>query len=146
MSAKLGANANIYVNNGTYATPVWAALVIVRDVTRGDSMAEDDATTRASGGVKRSEPCQRELGLTFEILEKVANTQYLGLRTAYLNRNPVDLLVCSGDRTVAGERTVRADFKIFKFEASEPLAGLTKIALELKPCDSDNPVLDAITV
>jgi len=142
MGIRLGANATINRNTNTYNSPTWDAITIAKDVQIPTSMEEADASCKASL-VKMMEPTLMALGVEFDIVEDVAQLDYLALRSAFLNRTSLDIKLCSGPIT-AGEYSIRADMKVFKFDRKEDLNGINTISVSLKPCYSTNAVTFAI--
>jgi len=140
--AKLGLNAKLYRNTGTYASPTWSELKNVRDLSNNDSMEEADTTTRGSGGFTEQEPTLRAVELEFDMVNKPGDTDLTAMRTAYINRQEVELAVMDGDITTSGSTGVRATFKIFEFGRNQDLRNAQMIAVKLKPSLSENPPED----
>ncbi len=67
MSLKLGIDAKLYYNTGTYETPTWVELTNVRDVTLSLERSEADVTTRANAGWRATAPTLKEATIEFEM-------------------------------------------------------------------------------
>ena len=50
MGIKLGMEAKLYRNTGTYAAPTWVELTNVKDLTLNLEAGEADVTTRGNAG------------------------------------------------------------------------------------------------
>ena len=50
MAVKLGLDAKLFRNTGTFATPTWNEITNVRDVTLNLEAGEADVTTRGNNG------------------------------------------------------------------------------------------------
>ena len=50
MGVKLGLDARLYMNSGTYASPTWSGLNTVRDLTLNLETGEADVSTRSNQG------------------------------------------------------------------------------------------------
>ncbi len=141
MSIRLGANATMYRNSNSYATPTWVVFSNVRDVDLTEDMEEADATTRGSGKVKMTEPTLLGLSLEWEMIEDPADTTYALFLGYHLNRTMVDLTATSGPtQGVTGETFIRAEMKIIGWKKSEPLSGINMVKVTAKPCYSTNSV------
>ncbi len=133
---KLGLNAKLYRNTGTFASPTWAEVSNIQDLDVGDSMAEFDASTRGSGGFEETEATLRAIQLTFN-MKNNADTNMIALRTAYAARAAVDLQALDGPIATVGSHGVRARFKVFEFGKPQNLRDGQFVNLMLKPCPDD---------
>lgn len=143
--AKYGFDGTINVNSGSYGSPTWANVANVRDVQVGADMDEFDASTRAGGGVKQSEPTLLALEVSGKIRSDQNDTAgFVAFETAFLTRASMDLLVLDGGATVNGARGYRADMKVFKFGEAQGLGDVLHREFALKPCVSVNAAYKAI--
>lgn len=145
VTVKYGFDGTINVNSGSYGSPTWAPIANVREVSVGADMDEFDASTRAGGGIKQSEPTLLALEVTGKIRSDQLDTVgFVAMETAFLTRASMDLLVLDGGATVNGSRGYRADMKVFKFGEPQPLEGILHREFTLKPCISVNAVYKAV--
>lgn len=123
-----------YRNTGTYDTPVWAEMEMVKDLAWPLSMGESDVSARASK-FRLSEPTLIGIELTFGYQYiNAADVDFAALLTAALARSALELALADGPIATVGTAYLRAGFKIFGLDNQEPLDG-TKIAdLSMKPC------------
>jgi len=90
---EMGYQSALYINTGTYETPVWSELDIVRDVNSLDAVDKVDLTTRGTArlGYKASGYGLREKGWSADSLVPAAgetNLAYDALITAQNAREP----------------------------------------------------------
>ena len=50
MSTRLGMDAKLYRNSGSFGSPIWTEVTNVKDLTLNLEKGEADVTTRANGG------------------------------------------------------------------------------------------------
>lgn len=142
---KYGFSGQLLLNGGTYGSPTWGEAEAVRDVMVNADMDEFDATTRAGGGVKQSEPTLLALEITGKIRSDEADTTgFAALETAFLTRASIDILVLDGSQTTVGSRGYRFDAKLFKFGEDEAVENVLFREFSLKPCISSNAVKKAV--
>jgi hypothetical protein len=136
---RLGGAASLNLNTGSYGSPTWSAIQIVTDVTQNLDADEADASTRGNFAFKATEPTLLGIALEFDILEDIADTNYASIRAAYFARTTLDVFACTGPAATSGEIFVRAVYKMFGFKKGEPLNGINKYTVTIKPCYSANP-------
>jgi hypothetical protein len=137
-SIRLGKDAKLYRNTGTYGSPVWDVINNVRDLTLNGDFDEGDATTRGAGGVKQTEPTLLNASIEWEMVEDLADTDYTTLLIAHYGRTMMDLFACSGAFNTTGETFFRSECKMPGWKKTEPLGDVNKIAVTAKPCYSTN--------
>ena len=139
---KLGLNAKLYRNTGTFAMPTWVEVSNVQDLELGDDMTEFDASVRGGGGFSEAEPTMRNIDLTFNMRNN-DDQHMIALRTAYATRAAVDLQVLDGPIGTNGSHGLRARFKLFEFGKPQNLADGQFVNLRLRPCpNSDGPATE----
>ena len=139
----LGNEFYLYRNTGTYGSPTWVELENVRDVTPNFAKDEDDATSRefARLGWKAVVPTLRNCEVTFEMVYKPDDPDYLALRAAYLAvpAESIEFLILNGPVATAGNTGIRATFGVFNLSDPQPIAGVVKVQVTLKAVPADNP-------
>jgi len=126
---EMGYQSALYINTGTYETPVWSELDIVRDVSSLDAVDKVDLTTRGTArlGYKASGYGLREKGWSSDSLVPAAgetNLAYDALITAQNAREPVDVLhVEGGVISTDGLPATRAVCGVFGGAKAEPVGG-----------------------
>jgi len=136
-AVRLGKDACLYRNTGSYASPTWDIIDNVRDLTLGLEMDGADASIRSYGGYAADEPTLLRVPVSFNMNYDTADTDWEALRAAFFGRTAVECLIL--DRaTAAGAQGMRASFKLHKFGRGEPLAGIQTTDVEMKPCIAIN--------
>jgi hypothetical protein len=139
MGVKLGMDAKLYRNTGSYATPVWNEVTNVKDVTLNLEAGEADVTTRGNGGWRANIATLKDAGLEFEMVWDTADDDFTAVRTAFLSNGSVEFAVLDGDITTTGSQGLRATMAITNFSRSEPLEEAIKVSVTAKPTYADNP-------
>lgn len=96
-----GFESALYVNTGTYGTPVWTEVDLARDLTDLRDHEETDVTTRGTAKLrlKASQSGTTPRGFEFDSLVPAAaetNNAYAALMTALKAGSNVDLLHVEG--------------------------------------------------
>jgi hypothetical protein len=145
MITKYGFDGKIYFNSAIYATPTWNDISAVQDVSVEATFSEQDATTRAGGGLAEAEPVLLSLVLTGKIRSDHTDTLgFIALETATLARTSIDIMILDGDKATTGSRGYRLDCKNFKFSESQGLDNILFREFELKKCPSANAAYKAV--
>ncbi len=138
MAIRLGMEAKVYRNTGTWAVPVWVEITNVRDVTLNLESGEADVTTRANSGWRATAATLKEASVEFEMVWDTADAGFTAIKDAFFNGTNIDLAVMDGDITVAGTQGLRAEFSITAFSRSEPLEEAITVSVTAKPAYSAN--------
>lgn len=138
MPALIGADCKLYRNTGTYGTPVWDLIDIVKDVTLSLESGEADATSRATNGWKVDLPGLKSASVEFDVVWDTGNTDFTTLQTAWLNKTSVDIAVLDGLAATAGSQGLRAPMGVFSFSRKESLEEAVMASVKLKPMYGTN--------
>ena len=136
---KLGLEAKLYRNTGTYATPTWKEMENVKDLTLNLEASEADATTRGNGGWRATVAALKEGSIEFEMVWDTADDDFTAIQEAYFNGTEIEFAVLDGDVTVGGTQGLRATMSILKFTRTEPLEEAITVSVTAKPTYADNP-------
>ena len=139
MSVKLGMDAKLFRNTGTYETPTWAEVTNVRDVTLNLEAGEADVTTRGNAGWRANVATLRDASLEFEMVWDAADDAFTEIRTAFLPNGSIEFAVMDGDIATSGSQGLRATMAITNFSRSEPLEEAITVSVTAKPTYADNP-------
>jgi TP901-1 family phage major tail protein len=139
MAVKLGLDAKLYRNTGTYATPVWDEITNVRDVTLNLEAGEADVTTRGNNGWRATVATLKDGSIEFEMVWDSADTDFTAIRDAFLNKTAVEMAVLDGDVLITGSQGLRASFMVTSFSRNEPLEEAITVSVTMKPTYSANP-------
>jgi predicted secreted protein len=139
METKLGLDAKLYRNTGSYGSPIWNEIENPKDVTLNLTKTEADVSRRGSGGWKAMVGAMKEAAIDFELVFREGDEDFEALRDSFLENTSVGLAVMDGDIETTGSQGLRADFEVFSFTRNEPLDGAITYTFSIKPTDSDNP-------
>lgn len=139
MAVKLGLDAKLYQNRGTYAPPVWDEITNVRDVTLNLEAGEADVTTRGNAGWRATVATLKDGSIEFEMVWDSDDTDFTAIRDAFLNKTAVELAVFDGDVLITGSQGLRASFMVTSFSRNEPLEEAITVSVTMKPTYSANP-------
>lgn len=139
MAVKLGLDAKLFRNTGTYATPTWDEIANVRDVTLNLEAGEADVTTRGNNGWRATVATLKDGSIEFEMVWDSADTDFTAIRDAFLNKTAVEMAVLDGDVLDTGSQGLRASFMVTSFSRNEPLEEAITVSVTMKPTYSANP-------
>ena len=138
MSVKLGMQAKIYRNTGTWAAPTWVEIGNVKDVTLNLETGEADVTTRGNAGWRATLGTLKDASVEWEMVWEPADAEFTAIKDAFFGGTSVDLAVMDGDIAVTGTQGLRAEFSITAFSRSEPLEEAVTVNVTAKPAYSAN--------
>lgn len=133
MAGILGFNAKLYVEISATDTLV----PHVGDVTLARKDDEANVTTRSDGGFKTFASGLRELGVSFFLQKRKANTVYNAIRDAYRNRTDIVVTVCDGAIATAGTDKCRFTGAVLEFSEEQKLGNAIGHNVTIKPTWSD---------
>jgi len=139
MSVKLGLDAKLYRNTGSYATPIWNEVKVVKDVTLNLEAGEADVTSRGNGDWRAIIATLKDASLEFEMVWDTADEDFTAIRTAFFAKSALEFAVMDGPIATAGSEGLRASMAIINFRRSEPLEEAIKVSVTAKPTYADNP-------
>lgn len=142
MPTKLGLDAKLYRNTGTFAAPSWDAIGNIRDLTLNLETGEADVSTRANNGWRATVSTLKDASLEFEMVWDTADSDFGAVRDAFLNNSTVEFAVMDGLITGAGStgsQGLRATFRIASFSRNEALEEAITVSVTAKPTYSANP-------
>lgn len=116
----VGDNATLYydasgANSGTFANLV----PTVDEITLGDSRQTGDLNERGKSFIVHFTG-KRDIVLGFTMPFRPGNDHFDAIHTVYKSGADIGLLVLSGPKATAGHVGIKADWKITKFEISNP--------------------------
>ena len=139
MGIKLGMEAKLYHNTGTFIAPVWAELVNVKDVTLNLEKGEADVTTRGNGGWRAMAGTLKDGSVEFEMVWDTQDAGFTAIKDAWFNDTALEVAVMDGDVAITGSQGLRATMEVFSFSRNEPLEEAVTVNVTLKPAYSANP-------
>ncbi len=141
MSVKLGLDARLYRNTGTFAAPVCNHVQNVKDVTLNLEAGEADVSTRGTGGWRATVATLKDASVEFEMVWDTADDDFASIRDAFLNRGAVEFAVMDGDIATPGSQGLRATCMVTTFSRNEPLEEAVTVSVTIKPTFAANPPL-----
>lgn len=139
MGVKLGMDAKLYRNTGTYASPTWNEVKNVKDVTLNLEAGEADVTTRGNAGWRANIATLKDASLEFEMVWDTADDDFTAIRTAFLTNAAIEFAVLDGPVATSGSQGLRASMAITNFSRAEPLEEAIKVSVTAKPTYAANP-------
>ncbi len=139
MGVKLGMDAKLYRNTGSYASPVWNEVKNVKDVTLNLEAGEADVTTRGNAGWRANIATLKDASLEFEMVWDTADDDFTAIRTAFLTNAAIEFAVLDGPVATSGSQGLRASMAITNFSRAEPLEEAIKVSVTAKPTYATNP-------
>jgi hypothetical protein len=139
MAVKLGLDARLYRNTGTYASPTWNEIKNVKDVTLSLETSEADVTTRGNAGWRATVATLKDGSIEFEMVWDTTDDDFAAIRDAFLNRAAIEFAVMDGDITVSGSQGLRATCVVTNFTRNEALEEAITVSVTVKPTYSVNP-------
>lgn len=137
-SPTLSENAKLYINSGTYASPTWDEVTLVKDVQLNMEKGEADVTTRASGGYTETADGLISATIDFGILYDTTDTEFNSLRSAFTGKTSVEVLVLDGDQSTTGNQGLRATCMVKTFNRSETLGEALMVDVSLLPTSNSD--------
>lgn len=131
-------DAKLYYNTATYASPTWAEICNVMDLTLSLSQSEIDLTTRCGGGFKEYGNGLIDATIDFSMLFDTSDTTQTALRNAFFNKTNIEVLVLNGSSGTAGTQGLRATCIVTSFTRNEALGDALKVDISLRPAENDD--------
>ncbi|GIW55558.1 MAG: hypothetical protein KatS3mg082_1962 [Nitrospiraceae bacterium] len=139
MAVKLGLDAKLYRNTGTFPAPVWNEIKNVKEVTLNLEAGEADVTTRGNAGWKATVATLKDGSIEFEMVWDTADDDFAAIRDAFLNRGAIEFAVMDGDIASSGSQGLRATCMVTNFSRNEALEEAITVSVTVKPTYSLNP-------
>ena len=139
MGIKLGLEAKLFRNAGSYDIPDWKEITNVKDLTLNLEAGEADATTRGNNGWRATLATLKDGSIEFEMIWDTADAEFTAIKDAFFNKTPVELAVLDGDVATTGSQGLRAAMAMTNFSRNEPLEEAISVSVTAKPTYSENP-------
>lgn len=138
---KLGKNAKLYYNTGTYATPTWVEIKYVTDVRVTLTATETEISTRATVPFKTYVSGLIDLGFEcdYSWIEG-DDSVFTAIKNAFLDGTPMDIAIMDGNIAVSGTHEgIRSPFVITRLDLEQTLDGAQKFSLAGKATLGEHP-------
>ncbi len=139
MSAKLGMEAKLYRNTGSYESPVWAEVENVKDLTLNLEAGEADVTTRANDGWRATIATLKDASVEFGMVWDTEDADFSAIQDAYFEGTSIEFAMMDGDIETEGSEGLRATMAVTSFSRDEPLEEAITVTVTIKPTYADNP-------
>lgn len=132
-----GLDCKAYRNSATYATPTWAEVENVRDLTLNLTKGEADVSRRGTEW-KLTKPTLKDGSVDFEMVWDTGDADFTAIQTAWNDGTTIDMAFLDGEIGTTGSQGLRAEFEVISFTRSEPLEGGVMASVSLKPASTAN--------
>ena len=138
MSSRLGMDAKLYRNAGSYVSPIWIEIGNVKDVTLNLEKGEADVTTRANGGWRATVGTLKDASIEFQMVWDVSDAGFATIQEAFFANTPLEFAVMDGDIAEPESQGLRATCDIFSFTRNEALEEAILVDVTIKPTYAAN--------
>ena len=138
MATRLGMDAKLYRNTGTYAAPAWQEIGNVKDVTLNLEKGEADVTTRANNGWRATVGTLKDASIEFQMVWDTLDSGFDAIRQAFFNNASIEFAVMDGAISDPDSEGLRATFDIFNFTRNEALEEAIMVDVSIKPTYAEN--------
>ena len=138
MSNKLGLDAVLYRNTGTYGAPAWNKVDNVKDLTLNLEAGEADVTTRGNNGWRATMAALKDGSIDFGMVWDTGDADFTAIKNAFFGTSSIEFAVMSGPINDPTSEGLRASFQITKFTKNEPLEESQGVDVTAKPTYSSN--------
>lgn len=148
MASVLGLEAKLYIDDqASYASPTWAEVSNVKDLTLTLEKNLADVSTRGSGGWRANRAVLKDATIGFKMIWDTSDVNFQIIRDAFLDNEFVNVAAMDGDIETPGSEGLRAMCEVSKFTRNEPLEEALDVDVELKPAffPSDPPEWLSVT-
>ena len=121
MANVLGLNGHAYENTNTWASPTWAEITNIRDLTINLEAADADVSSRAGGGFRQRVATLKDGSVSFQMVWDTTDARFTALQTAFFANTSVELAFMDGLINTNGSQGLHADFSVLNFSRSENL-------------------------
>jgi hypothetical protein len=132
VGSKLGIQCKVYRNTGTYGSPTWVAINLVRDDSPASPWDMVPADSRETP-VKLYEKTQIDFTDTLTVRCDNADAGYQALCNTAAGRTPIDLLILDGPITVEGTLGYRAHWHLSKTGQDQAIGSVLYAQFDCKP-------------
>jgi hypothetical protein len=138
MATRLGMDAKLYRNTGSYASPTWTEITNVKDVTLNLEKGEADVTTRANAGWRATVGTLKDASIEFQMVWDTADAGFGAIRQAFFSNTPIEFAVMDGPITTPTSEGLRATCDIMNFTRNEALEEAIMVDVTIKPTYAAN--------
>ncbi len=141
-TVRLGLEAVLYRNTGTYDSPVLVRVDNVKDLTLNLEANEADVSTRGNNGWEAIVRALKRASIDFGMVWNTEDVNFEAIKDAYLASSvaagSIEFFAMSADVDEADSEGFRATCMVTKFTKNEPLQEAQGVDVTLKPTYSDH--------
>jgi len=138
MGVKLGMDAKLYRNTGSYAVPTWDEIGNVKDLSLSLEKGEADVTTRNNNGWRATIGTLKEASIEFQMVWDTDDADFEAIQEAFFGNSQIELAVMDGDITDGESEGLRATCDVTKFSRTENLEEAIMVDVTVKPSYAAN--------
>ncbi len=138
MSTRLGMDAKLYRNTGSYGSPTWVEIQNVKDVTLNLEKGEADVTTRANQGWRATVGTLKDASIDFQMVWDTDDAGFTAVQQAFFGNTPLEFAVMDGPISDPTTEGLRATFDVFSFTRNEALEEAILVDVTIKPTYAEN--------
>jgi predicted secreted protein len=138
MSTRLGMDAKLYRNSGSFGSPIWTEVTNVKDLTLNLEKGEADVTTRANGGWRATVGTLKDASIDFQMVWDTADAAFSAIQQAFFGNTNIEFAIMDGVMTDPTSEGLRATFDIFNFTRNEALEEAIMVDVTIKPTYTAN--------
>jgi predicted secreted protein len=138
MSTRLGMDAKLYRNTGSFGSPTWTEVTNVKDLTLNLEKGEADVTTRANGGWRATVGTLKDASIEFQMVWDTTDASFAALQQAFFGNTNIEFAIMDGDMADSTSEGLRATFDIFNFTRNEALEEAIMVDVTIKPTYAAN--------
>lgn len=135
----VGLDRKLYRNTASYATPTWAEIENVQDLTINDETTAADASSRKSA-FKRYLAGQIDISIEFSSVHDTDDADYEALLDAKRGRTNLDIAAMDGAIATSGNRGVRGEMMVETGNRNQPLDDTDTTDFTLRPALTANAI------
>ena len=138
MTTRLGMDAKLYRNTGSYASPIWTEIANVKDVTLNLEKGVADVTTRANAGWRATVGTLKDASIEFQMVWDTADDGFSAIRQSFFSNTPIEVAVLDGPVTDPMSEGLRATCDVMNFTRNEALEEAIMVDVTIKPTYAAN--------
>ncbi len=142
MATRLGLEAVLYRNTGTYESPVLVAVTNVKDLTLNMEKGSADVTTRGNNGWRAMIATLKDATVEFQMIWDTSDANFTAVKDAFLASDlvgqSIEFFVMSADVDLSDAQGLRATFMVEKFTRNEALEEAQTVDVTIRPTYATN--------
>ncbi len=142
MGVRIGLEAVLYRNTGSYNSPDLEAVDNVKDLTLNLEKGSADVTTRGNNGWRAMIGVLKDATVDFSMVWNTDDAHFQAIKTAFLATDlasqSIEFFIMSADVDEADSEGLRATFMVEKFTKNEPLEEAQTVDVTIRPTFATN--------